>query len=67
MGAGRDESGDDRARRLAVALRENLRRRKAQGRARAATAPDDAGAPPQDGLDGAAPGAQGGRDDRDPD
>jgi hypothetical protein len=62
MGDGRQDS-NARDERLAAALRENLRRRKAQGRARG----EDATAriaqeAPRSRLDGAAPEAQGGRD-----
>ena len=49
-------SGDDRAGRLAEALRENLRRRKNQERARRAAAVDTGGA----GTSGATDGREGG-------
>jgi hypothetical protein len=58
---GREESRENRAARLAEALRENLRRRKAQARARReAGEPGAAGGGPADGSDvrnGSAPAA----------
>ena len=57
-----DDHGDHRAARLAEALRENLRRRKAQARARREAAREADGAAPP--TDGAKP-ALGGRNRRD--
>jgi hypothetical protein len=53
MGGGRDREAEARRReqRLSAALRENLKRRKAQQRGRAATAPPE-GAKPERAPDG---------------
>ena len=62
------KSGDGRAARLAEALRENLRRRKTQARARREAAPGPAAekaggaAPATDGAGPAAEGRNNGRD-----
>jgi hypothetical protein len=52
---GRKTQAEARKERLAAALRENLKRRKAQARAKAPKAPDTVlGTAPQAGLEGAA-------------